>query len=59
MDAKLATWALGVFVVGIFLFVGTFSWFMLFKERVCAQSLFTVSCGEQYPAFMHNELLHL
>jgi hypothetical protein len=55
MDEKVAKVSLIIFIVGIFTFIGLFSWFMIFKEEVCAINLNTPQCGEKFPAFLHNE----
>ena len=55
MDKKLATYSLIIFIIAIFAFVGLFSWFIVFKERVCAVNLNSPACGEHFLDFLHNE----
>jgi hypothetical protein len=56
MDERLARTSLIIFIIAIFFFIGTFGWFMLFKEHACAVNLNSASCFESYPTFLHNEL---
>ncbi len=55
MDKKLAITSLSIFIVVIFAFVGTFGWFIIFKERVCAVNINSPACFETYPTFLHLE----
>ena len=56
MDQRLVVGTLSLCIAVIFLFVGTFAAFMLFKERVCAKSLYSAECYEQYPAYLNHLL---
>jgi hypothetical protein len=56
MDQKLAVTSLFICIALLAVFIGTFSWFMLFKERVCAVNLNSPACGETFTVFLQHEL---
>jgi hypothetical protein len=57
MDEKLIKVSLIIFIIAIFAFVGTFTWFITFKERVCALNLNSPACLETFSTFLHNEFV--
>jgi hypothetical protein len=56
MEQKFVTGSLFVVVALLAVFIGTFGWFMVAKERVCAVNLNSPACGESYQAFMVHKL---
>ncbi len=56
MEQKLVTTSLFIVIALLAVFIGTFSWYMVVKERVCAVDLNSSACGEHYVTFLQHKI---